>query len=143
MTVSFGHTVIWHVVFHPGPCAWGRYRHVSLAGFWDDTWINLDLHRRAVSVGVVYAHDEVQDYLSYLLAYHTVLRFGKAREDASHFWRPMTCVSFAKQTLGVRSGALRPDGLLRCLVRDYDAEIINDAGNPKGNGGTAPAAYPG
>lgn len=126
MIYHFDQVPIWHVVFHRGESLWSReFRHVSLAGFTNESWINLDLHRRQVSTAVIYAHDDVQDYLSYLLAHYTIVRFGPAQPRSYGFLRPLTCVSFVKHVLGVRSSALRPDGLFRSLVQDYEAEVLN------------------
>lgn len=138
MTTAFDQSLIWHVIFHPEPKWWARkHSHVSLAGFANDTWLHLDLGREGVGVSAIYAHDEVHDFLSLLLAHYTVLRFGPAVRQRPHFWRPMTCVSFAKHVLGVRSSALLPDGLLRDLRRDYGAEVLHEAENAKGNKGAS------
>lgn len=124
----FDRSLIWHVVFHPVKRWWsGPHSHVSLAGYANDTWLHLDLQRGGVSVNAIYHHDEVQDFLTYLLAHHTVVRFGPALPDRSYFLRPMSCVSFTKHVLGVRSSALLPDGLLRDLVRNYGAKVLNEA----------------
>lgn len=140
----FDQDVIWHVVFHPGRCLWGRqWRHVSLAGFTNQTWLHLDLGRGGVSAAAFFAHDEVQDYLSYLLAYYGVLKFGPSRGGMGAYGRPMTCVSFVKHVLGVRSGALLPDGLWRDLVRNHHAEIVNAPEGTERDGGAAPAAHRG
>lgn len=135
--------IIWHVVFHPGPCLWGRFKHVGLAGYWDDTWLHLDLHRGGVQTALIHRHDEVQDYLITLLGNYTVVRFGPAREGGRCFGRPMTCVSFVKHTLGIRSGTLRPDGLLRDLLRDFDAEMLNETEHGGANPGAARSAEKG
>jgi len=133
MKYHFDQSMIWHVVFHPGPCLWGKYRHVSLAGYSNETWVHLDLSIYGAHIAAIYAHDEVNDYLTFLLAHYTVLRFGSANGAKSHFLRPMTCVSFVKHVLGLRSGALRPDGLLRFLISNCDVEILNEAEHPSRN----------
>ena len=136
MIYTFDQSLIWHVIFHPGRMWGGRFRHVSLAGYADTTWLNLDLHRGGVSASMIYRHDEVQDYLTFLNAYYTIVRFGPARpRPMGTFGRPLTCVSFAKHVLGFRSGALRPDGLLRDLTRDTDAKVINEAVHPQRDSG--------
>lgn len=134
MIYPFDQSLIWHVIFHPGPALWSKkYRHVSLAGFSNDTWLHIDVNRQGFSVAAIYHHDEVKDFLTYLLAHYTVLRFGPSIADKAHFFKPMTCVSFVKHTLGVRSCALRPDGLFSDLVRNYDVKVLNEAENPQGN----------
>lgn len=131
MSYPFDQSLIWHVIFHRERKWWalGEYSHVSLAGFSNDTWLHLDLHKDGMSVASIYHYEEVQDFLSFLLTYTTVVRFGPTVAQKRHFFRPMTCVSFVKHTLGVRSSALLPGGLLRDLVRDYSAEVLNE--NPK------------
>lgn len=144
MTYPFDQSIIWHVIFHPEPKWWARHHsHVSLAGFSNDTWLHLDLHSSGTSIASIYHYDEVQDFLSFLLTYYTVVRFGPTIAEKRHFLRPMSCVSFVKHTLGVRSSALLPDGLLRDLVRNYGAEVLNEAEDPKGNDGANAATAQG
>lgn len=126
----------WHVVFHPREKKhwWAkRFSHVSLAGFENNTWVHLDLGRATVDVQAFYAQQEVEDYLSYLTAYHTVVQFGQAKGDGFGFWRPMTCVSFVKHTLGIKSCALRPDGLFEILTVGNNSVKIYDAQSSSGN----------
>lgn len=124
----FEQPVIWHVVFHPERKWWDRrFSHVSLAGLAEgNTWIHLDLHSRGLSLGSIFRHDEVQDYLSYLLAYHVVYRFGVVEVQRPVFGRPMTCVSFVKHALGIKSRALRPSGLLKSLIRENSGVLLNE-----------------
>lgn len=131
-TYHFDQAPIWHVIFHPGRSPWARkYRHVSLAGYADETWLHLDLQRGGVNVAAIYRYQEVQDYLSYLLTHYSVLKFGPSLPETRSFMRPMTCVSFTKHVLGVKSGALRPDRLFTTLVESYGAEILNEAEDPR------------
>lgn len=119
--------IIWHVCFSKEKKWWaGKYSHAHLAGYSDGTWFNLDLHLEGVSSGMLYTHDDVTDYLSFLLTHFDVVRFGPVRSRATRFARPLTCVSFIKHFLGVRSGALRPDGLFRTLVEEYDGVFLNE-----------------
>lgn len=137
--------MIYFVVFHPkGKSHWWarRFGHVSLAGFSKETWTHLDLNRTGVDVRVFYAHDDVHDYLSFLTAHHTVLRFGEAIGPGHHFLRPMSCVSFVKHTLGVRSRALLPDQLFHILIRDNKAVMMNEKQGSSGNGRTAGGSAP-
>jgi hypothetical protein len=144
MIYPFDQALIWHVIFHPGKAWWGRhYTHVSLAGFCDDTWLHLDLQRHGVHVATLYRHDEVNAYLSLLLHNYTVVRFGPSLAPSSTYFRPLTCVSFVKHVLGVRSGALRPDSLIRSLVADFDAQVLNDPETPEGNTRSGSAAHGG
>lgn len=129
--------MIWYAVFSPKQERhwWARkYGHVSLLGFENTTWTHLDLNRNGVQCHTFYAHDEVIDRLSFLMHYNAVLKFGPAHSK-SHFFQPMTCVAFVKHTLGIRSCALRPDGLYRSLVHDYNAEIVNENAEHAGNAG--------
>ncbi|MBL4898135.1 MAG: hypothetical protein JKX76_00675 [Colwellia sp.] len=127
----FDQSLIWHVVFHPGKTLWSRqFSHVSLAGYSNDTWLHLDVQRGGVNVASIYHHDEVQDYLTFILGHYTVLRFGPSQErPARTFLAPMTCVSFAKHVLRFRSCALRPDRLFSDLVRVEGTEVLNE--NPE------------
>lgn len=132
--------MIWHVIFHPKEKRhwWARrFSHVSLAGYHNETWVQLDLGRPGVDIRTFYAHDEVHGYLSYLTGHHTVLRFGEAVGPGRRFGRPMTCVGFVKHVLGVRSRALLPDGLFTTLIRDNNAVIVNETQATKRDGGTA------
>lgn len=138
----FDTTVVWHVVFHPGRLLWSsRFRHVSLAGYSNETWIHLDLNRTGLSISPIYHYQEVDDFLTYILAYYTVVRFGPA-QVRPHFLAPMSCVSFVKHALGVRSGALLPDGLFRSLTRNHGCEVINARQQAEGDArAEAAAAY--
>lgn len=134
MIYHFENPIIWHVVFHAEPRWWAKkYHHVSLAGRAEGTWVNLDLHRKGVSISTIYKYDEVNDYLSFLLTHYTVVRFGPVDELKGAFLRPMTCVQFVKHALGVRSSALRPDGLLTTLLRDYDGVLLNETQDAQGD----------
>lgn len=137
--------MIWFVAFHPKRSEhwWARtYGHVSLAGFEDDTWINLDLRPNFFDATPIYKFEERNNFLSYLCAYSTVLKFGESLSDQSQFFRPMSCVSLTKHVLGVRSRALLPDGLFRDLRNNYSAEIMNEAQGATRDGisKTGPAA---
>lgn len=119
--------VVWHACFHRGKSWWGRrWQHVSLAAKTEETWVNLDLHRHGVSIATVYRYDDVQDYLSFLLTYYDVVRVERQKFIRRNFGHPMTCVSFVKHALGVRSGALRPDSLFRSLLEDHNGEWLNE-----------------
>tara|TARA_R110000851_G_scaffold22626_8_gene67008 strand:- start:3166 stop:3582 length:417 start_codon:yes stop_codon:yes gene_type:complete len=135
--------MIWFVVFHPKEKQhwWAkRYGHVSLAGFSKETWTHLDLGRMGVDTRVFYAHDEVHDYLSYLTAHHVVLRFGPSLGPGKQFLTPMSCVSFVKHVLGVRSRALLPDQLFDILIRENKAVMMNETQGPSGNSRTESGA---
>lgn len=121
--------MIWFVIFHPKEKRhwWARrFAHVSLAGYENNTWTQLDLGRAGVDVRTFYAHDEVQDYLSYLTAHHTVLRYDGLPARGRGFGWPMTCVGFVKHVLGLSGRALLPDHLFAMLVKDSNSVMIND-----------------
>lgn len=123
----FDPSLIWHVVFHPGRILWsGNYRHVSLLGYSNDTWVYLDLQRRGVSISLLYHHDEIEEFLGTLALSYPIVKFGPAEGKTSHFFKPMSCVSFSKHLLGVRSSALLPDALFRNLTVNRGCEVIND-----------------
>lgn len=132
----FDQSLIWHVVFHPGKRLWSRrFCHVSLAGYSNDTWLHLDLQRHGINAASIYHHDEVEQYLEFLCANYTVIKFGPAQPHSSRaFMGPMTCVSFVKHMLRLRSSALRPDRLFSDLLRVEGTEIINEnAETARGN----------
>lgn len=121
--------MIWFVVFHnrlPGQWWARKYGHVSLLGFSNKTWVRLDLGYDKVEVGSHYAFEDVQHMLADYLSHTTVLKFGPAYAPGRHFFHPMTCVSFVKQVLGLRSRALLPDHLFSHLVAKHDVEIMNE-----------------
>lgn len=131
--------VIWYVAFSPKKKThwWSRkFGHVSVFGWTNETWIGLDLQRNEVDVRAFFTHDDTSDYISYMLTHFTVLKFGYALPVSKTFFQPMTCVSFVKHVLGVNSCALLPDSLFRILLRKYDAEIIDAAQSPPGDGST-------
>ena len=135
----FDQAVIWHVCFHDEPRWWGKRSHVHLAGYADGTWLHLDLQKKGFCAGMIYAHDDVGRYLDFLLENYAVLRFGPCRGRSAAYLGPMTCVGFVKHVLGVRSGALRPWGLSRDLVRVYGAEWLNDPESSRSHTGAAAA----
>lgn len=128
----------WFVIFHPKEKKhwWARrFSHVSLAGFSNETWTQLDLGRSGVDVRTFYAHDDVQDYLSYLTAHHVVIFYGEGSHgNGGEFWRPLTCVGFVKHTLGMRARALSPDRLFETLIRVNKPVINNETQNARRNG---------
>lgn len=127
MTYVFDPSLIWYVCFHEGRAPWAkRFRHVSLMGHANDTWVYIDMQRRGVSVQLIYHHDDVQWFWNTVGKELTVVKFGPARAERAHFMRPMTCVSFAKHVLGIRSSALLPDGLFRSLTTKHECEVMND-----------------
>lgn len=132
---QFSRPIVWHVLFSPEKRWWsGRFCHVALAGYAEDNWLHLDLHRTGVNASVIYKFDDVQDYLSTLLSHFVVVRMPDVVDPKPYFWRPMTCVGFVKHTLGVRCSALRPDGLFQTLVHEYGAEVLNESPENRGNG---------
>jgi len=135
----FDQQIIWHVCFHDNARWWGQQSHVSLAGYSGETWLHLDLQRGGVSCALIYAHDDVGQYLDFLLENYAVLRFGPCRGRSRSFFAPLTCVSFVKHVLGVRSGALRPSALYRDLVGEYRAERLNEPESSQPDGGAATA----
>lgn len=138
----FDQTIIWHVIFHPGKSLWSRrFSHVSLAGFSNETWLHLDVQLGGVNVASIFHHDEVKDYLTFLLAHYTVVRFGSANAlPARTFFAPLTCVSFVKHTLRFRSCALRPDPLFKHLLREDNVKVLNETQGSGRDGGAEAAA---
>lgn len=123
----FSKPIIWYVCFHEGRSLWGRrFRHVSLAGYAEDTWLHFDLHRTGVSVAAIYRYEEASLFREYLLANFAVVKVGFTETPGFNFARPMTCVGFVKHVIGLRSSALRPDSLFRCLLRNKHGVWVND-----------------
>jgi hypothetical protein len=120
--------MIWFVAFHPRQPHhwWARtYGHVSLMGHERETWLHLDLGRDGVETSIFHQYDEVQDFLSYMTAYHTIVRAPELPKARAHFLRPLTCVAMVKHTLGLPSCALLPDQLFTTLTLKYSAEVMN------------------
>ncbi len=132
--------VVWHVIFHRREKHqwWARrYGHVSVVGFVNETWMHLDLNRSGFIAEAFFSYDERQEFLSKCLCYSDVVRVPVLSESRSHFMRPMTCVSFVKQVLGLRSRALLPDQLFDTLTQNHGAEWLNEqTESPRGNSGT-------
>lgn len=121
--------IVWHVIFHPKGDWWwwpGKFRHVSLAGYCNDTWLHIDLGRGGASICPIYHYQEIEDYLSYMLHHYTVLRVPDAprKPSASRFLLPMSCVSLATHILGLPNRALLPDGLYRNLLKNHSAVVV-------------------
>lgn len=118
--------VIWHVIFHPSKKWWARrFSHVSVAGWSNETWVHLDLSSDAFVAEVLYAYDEVNDFLGKMLLNTTIVKVrGEPRK--SSYMRPMTCVNFVKHVIGLPSRALLPDALFHDLVRNHSGEIMNE-----------------
>lgn len=103
---------------------WARkYGHVSIVHYQDEAWIHQDLQQQGLCFQMVHKHDEVQAFLSHLFDNAFIVRVPVSVNPC--FLAPMTCVSFVKHALGIRSRALLPDGLLRDLLRNPDAEHVN------------------
>lgn len=135
--------VIWHVAFSPPKKGqwWGRrFGHVSVFGWTNENWIHLDLNNHEFDLRSFYAHDECEDYLSFMLTHYTVLKLGVTQSRSFNFFQPMTCVSFVKHVLGVNSCALLPDTLFRILIKKHGAEIVNEG--PKHQRNERAAANP-
>ena len=121
------HAFLWHVLFHrPPKRRWyaREFSHVSIAFRQNETWVHLDLHASGFRPGVYFTFDEVQDFLAHACATTTIVRLQHV-PIRSHFLRPMSCVSFVKHVMGLRSRALLPDTLFRDLVENHGGEVIN------------------
>lgn len=112
-----------------------RYGHVTMFFFGQQTWVHIDVEHRGMSVHVHFTKDEVDDFLSRVFTYALVVRYPVRLR--SHFFRPLTCVSFVKHAFGIRSCALSPDGLLRTLRASGEAEILNEDPEDRGIAGAA------
>jgi len=116
----------WTIVFHREASsrwfsfiAFGKFKHVSafayLAGL--NGWVIHDWHAGGLQVAVLPHSTETCRIISTLFGGGEWI---KVRRQAGTSWsgfRLGTCVGAVKHLLGLRSNALRPDGLYRYLVR--------------------------
>jgi len=105
--------------------AFGRYKHVTAFGYIRevDHWVFMDWRTIALDIIVARGTDATR-----LINYYT--------RDADMLGMParsrqiggpqfgLWCVPAVKQLLGIRGGALRPDALWRCCIRQ-GAEILS------------------
>ncbi|MFG1284864.1 hypothetical protein [Xanthobacter autotrophicus] len=127
----------WFVVFHRETTAWwvrllasGRFRHVSAVG-WSraaNCWVVVDPRLRATMVVALPDGAAAQAYFDTVWQQDrcTVVSMpggqgGRARLLGG--W----CVPAAAQLVGLRSGALRPDALLKDCLRHGGRVIYEDA----------------
>lgn len=117
-----------YLVFHHGKSLWSRrFKHVSVLLYEDGVWSHIDFGRRGADFVATWRENEIHEILSIAMHYHTLVHVPVG--SATHFFRPMTCVSFAKHMLGIPSRALRPDALFRDVLRIPGAETINASGH--------------
>lgn len=125
---------IWHVVFNRdirefsfdwmNPCG---FRHVFCFGYCPiaKTWVVYDASLNGVDLKVIPAGDAMAGFYQKLLeAKSTIVRVRAA--ERSPAWRHrvfFTCVTGVKQIIRSPSGALRPIGLFRDLLRE-GAQIV-------------------
>lgn len=137
MNPVFAHTGVepreWLVLFHTTSTPWvdflvpGKFKHVSALGYVPatETWVSYSYECARTRISLVRGGEDFDRWFAAAAHDAAVLRvpsppFNEAR------WRPrlgLTCVSAVKHLLGLRSGALLPDGLWRHLAAS-GAEIV-------------------
>lgn len=151
----------WLVCFHEGAAAWwakyipGRFKHVSVIGFYREakSWVLVDPALHGMRIGVYADTNGGLNALGEWIDDALVVRMPSLARDArvrvgagrAGYW----CVPVARHLVGVRSGALLPDTLLRdCLKaggtiaaepgdnrNDEDAETAGGSGTGSAEGG--------
>jgi hypothetical protein len=143
---GLGEPTIWWVMFAKQTDTWwtnlipGTYKHVRAAGYHPGSdsivFVDVGMQRTMISVGTGHgAWDALADWMSDMevVTYRpqhdrrTVIpmRFG--------YW----CVPAIKHLLGIRSGALRPDALLRDLLRNGATRFAPPESLPNDQAATA------
>lgn len=122
----------WFVFFTDGnPDAWFArlftrrgFRHVAAAAYFPDEerWVFVNPGRSRMVVEVRGPDTAGEIYDDLLARAHALLRV-EARDERTHMPPVLFCSGAIKALLGIKSRALRPDGLFRDLVA-YGAEIV-------------------
>jgi len=125
--IGLGEPTLWWVCFSTHAMTWwanlipGKYKHVRVAGYHPGAdavvFYDVGLTRTVLSVGI---GDDGFNALGGWLVDHDVVTFRPIREPDQTRWffrLGFWCVPAIKHLLGVRSGALRPDTLMRDLLR--------------------------
>lgn len=138
----------WFVVFHPtAAAAWmnrlpiGRFKHVSAFAYVHGikAWLICDVQLHAFRLIALRDNQDALDALATITAGCTVLHL-KRKDGAKPFFRiGFWCVPALKHLLGLRSSALRPDGLYRDCLR-AGAKIIHEPPVLHTAGGSEPAS---
>lgn len=151
MTVTAGELdawepTLWWVVFSEKTDTWwvrlfpGKYRHVKLIGYVPQcdamVFYEYRLSRMVISV---YVGPKAFEAAAPWLADGVVIAMRPNITDRpSPFWHRFTfwCVPAVKHLIGLRSGALRPDTLLRDCLRN-GGKPLESGEAPDGNGRSA------
>lgn len=122
----------WLVCFHRGArTGWvrwipGRFKHVSVIGYCSAsrTWVGIDPAIDRMRIWVWRDKAKMDREMGEWMADARVVLMPAAGGDVS--FRPgMWCVPVVAHLLGIRSGALRPDGLLRDCLR-HGGRIVGE-----------------
>lgn len=137
----------WFVSFHTTSRRWwaplvGRYKHVAAFGYSEAcrTWVWLDFGMAATKVLLLPAGAAAESLLGALTADASVLRMEASGRELRAVTGGAWCVTAVKCLLGLRGGALRPDGLWRLMVAN-GATIVH-ARSPRTAGAGPAAASP-
>jgi hypothetical protein len=116
----------WFLVFRRRSPLWwvnlvpGKHKHVCAFGPipGQDIWLFLDysLHRLDI---VVVPDAQADDAMAAVMSGATVVRFTPPEIAPARWWRPLAlCTGLVALACGIRSGALRPDRLLRDVLAE-------------------------
>jgi hypothetical protein len=139
MNTIFTHTGIeplhWLVLFHTRSTPWverlvpGKFKHISALGHVADAgaWVSYSYECGRTRISLIREGEDFWRWYEAASEDAAVLRFpAPPFEHGPWRWRlGLSCVSAVKHLLGVRGGALWPDGLWRLLLAN-GAEIVTD-----------------
>lgn len=126
----------WSVVFHRRPANWffnliamGHFKHVTAVAWVPAArvWIVYDVGFRRTRIIVLPDNDEAKAEIGHHLVGNAVVTL-KRRDDALPIMRlGLFCTTAVKHLIGLRSSALRPDGLFHDCLRNGGTVV--DHGN--------------
>jgi hypothetical protein len=123
----------WFVVFHPDCVAWwarlipGRFKHVSAFAWVEGcrVWVFYDVSLAQTKVMVLPEGQAAIDRLALWTAHCSILKVRARARARERIRLVFSCVSAIRHLVGVTGGALRPDALMRDLLRS-GAEMVFD-----------------
>ncbi len=122
----------------------GRYKHVAAFAYAADcrTWVWYEWGWNVAKIRVLPDDENARMLISAWTAGATVVRMDVLRHERASFRVGMWCVPAVKHLVGLRSGALLPDALLRDCVK-AGAEVIIENGENVGVAAESSAARSG
>ena len=117
----------WNVAFERRRTVWGHVLAFAPAG---DHWVVIDPHLTFTEVYTL-GPDEFDAWITDLTRHATVWRIDGDRR--APLLAGLWCVGTVKRLLGLRSGALSPEGLKRDLLRAGAVQVFTrESQNPQG-----------